>query len=52
MVEQVLELLAAGLLPREITTKWFPTLTLQDVYACVAFANQFVRREELTVSHR
>ena len=46
-VELVLELVAAGKSPREICTKWYPSLTIEDVYACVAFANQLVRDEEI-----
>jgi len=46
-VELVLELVAAGKSPREICTKWYDTLTVEDVYACVAFANQLVRNEEI-----
>ena len=46
-VELVLELVAAGKSPREIRAKWYPSLTIEDVYACVAFANQLVRDEEI-----
>ena len=49
MVEQILGLLASGVSPKEICTKWFSesNLTLDDIYACVAFANQLVSNEEI-----
>lgn len=43
MVEQVLDLLAAGLAVAESTSEdYFPDLTREDVLACVAFANQLL----------
>ena len=46
MVWQILDLLAAGLKPEEIAgEKYFPQITVQDVYACVAYANQLVQNE-------
>lgn len=48
MVWQILDLLASGLSPEEITSSdYFPDLTSDDVYACIAFANQFVKDEEI-----
>jgi len=48
MVYQVLDLLEAGLTPSEITSEdYFPDLTLDDVYACIAYANQLVKNEEI-----
>ncbi len=49
-VELVLELVAAGISPREICAKWYPTLHANDVYASVAFATQLVRNEEIHFS--
>ncbi len=48
MVHQVLDLLANGMSPREITSKdYFPDITIEDAYACIAFSNQFVKNEEI-----
>jgi len=50
MVEQVLDLLAAGLSIQEITSEeYFPDLSPEDVLACVAFANQLLKGEEFHV---
>jgi uncharacterized protein (DUF433 family) len=50
MVEQVLDLLAAGLSIAEITSEeYFPDLSREDVLACVAFANQFLKGEEIHI---
>jgi uncharacterized protein (DUF433 family) len=48
MVEQVLDLLAAGIPIDEITSEdYFPDLSKEDVLACVAFANQLLKDEEI-----
>jgi uncharacterized protein (DUF433 family) len=48
MVYQVLDLLAAGLSPQEIISEdYFPDLALEDVYACIVYANQLVKNEEI-----
>ena len=48
MVWQILDLLAAGIKPGEITGQnYFPQITLEDVYACIAYANQLVKNEEV-----
>jgi uncharacterized protein (DUF433 family) len=48
MVHQVLDLLAAGLPPQEIVSEdYSPELALEDVYACIAYANQLVKNEEI-----
>ncbi|MFH1610244.1 MAG: DUF433 domain-containing protein [Candidatus Bipolaricaulota bacterium] len=50
MVEQVLDLLAAGVSVSEITSEdYFPHLSKGDVLACVAFANEFLKGEEIHV---
>ncbi|MEA3459268.1 MAG: DUF433 domain-containing protein [Chloroflexota bacterium] len=50
MVWQVLDLLAAGLSPQEIVSEeYFPDFTLDDVHACVAYANQLVKNEEIYI---
>jgi uncharacterized protein (DUF433 family) len=48
MVEQVLDQLAAGIPIDEITSEdYFPDLSKEDVLACVAFANQLLKGEEI-----
>ena len=48
MVYLILELLAAGVSPEEIISDdYYPTITLEDVYACIEFANQFVKNDEI-----
>ena len=48
MVYQILDLLAAGIKPEEITgTDYYPQITLKDVHACIAYANQLVRNEDV-----
>lgn len=50
MVEQVLDLLAAGVPIEEIISEeYFPDLSCEDVLACVAFANQLLKGEEIHV---
>ncbi|RME00647.1 MAG: DUF433 domain-containing protein [Calditrichaeota bacterium] len=47
MVEQVLNLLSQGATPEEIISEDFPDLNKEDILACIAFANQLVRDEEI-----
>lgn len=48
MVSQVLDLLASGVSPKDIVSEdYFPDLTLEDVQACVAFANCLVKNEDI-----
>ena len=48
MVYQILDLLSAGLSPQKITGEdYFPQITPEDIYACIAYANQLVRNEEV-----
>ena len=49
MVHQVLDLLAAGASPEEIIAQDFPDLTREDIRACIAYANQLVKNEEVYV---
>lgn len=50
MVEQVLDLLAAGISIAEITSEeYFPDLSKEDVLACISFANKFLKGEEIHV---
>ena len=47
MVWQILDLLEDGLTFDEITTKYFPQITKEDIRACVEYANQLVKNEEV-----
>ncbi|MFZ2603821.1 MAG: DUF433 domain-containing protein [Candidatus Omnitrophota bacterium] len=50
-VFMVLELLAEGISPEEICSeRFYPDLKIEDVRACVAFANQFLSEEEIHFS--
>ena len=49
-VSMVLELLAAGHTPQVICRELYPDLTVEDVHACIAFANQFLTGEEIHFS--
>ena len=43
-VVQVLDLLADGVFPQEIVTKkYYPNLTLEQVYTCIAFASHALK---------
>ncbi len=47
-VSMVLELLSEGISPQEICSqRFYPDLSPEDIYACVAFANQFLSEEEI-----
>jgi uncharacterized protein (DUF433 family) len=46
-VSMVLELLAAGHTPQAICTEFYPDITVEDVKACIAFANQFLTGEDI-----
>lgn len=48
MVWQILDLLANGLSPTKIiSSDYFPDITVEDIYACISFANQFIKNEEI-----
>ena len=47
MVHQILDLLAADAIPAEIIQEDFPDQTLEDISACLMFANQFVHDEKI-----
>jgi len=49
MVHQVLDLLAEGVPPEEVIENDFPDLTLEDIRAAIAYANQLVKNEEIYV---
>lgn len=48
MVWQILDLLGAGVKPKQIISKdYFPQLSIADIYACIEYANQLVKNEEI-----
>ena len=48
MVWQILDLLSGGVKAEEIIGEnYFPQLELEDVHACIAYANQLVKNEEI-----
>ncbi len=50
-VVQVLDLLAAGKTPLEITSEdYYPDLTEDDVRACIAYASQIIRDDRIVPS--
>jgi uncharacterized protein (DUF433 family) len=48
-VHNVLELVEQGIRFDEITSKYYPDLSVEDVRACVAYAAALTRGEELHV---
>lgn len=49
MVSQILDLLEAGKSFQEVITDYFPDITVEDIKACIHFANQLVQNEEIHV---
>jgi uncharacterized protein (DUF433 family) len=47
MVWQILDLLEDGLTFDEIIANYFPQLTKEDISACIEYANQLVKNEEV-----
>lgn len=47
MVWQILDLLEDGLTFDEIIIKYYPQLAKEDIKACVEYANQLVKNEEV-----
>jgi len=48
MVYQILDLLASGVPAEEIMSQdYFPDLVREDILACIAFANQLVKDEDI-----
>ena len=48
-VEDVLELIQEGISFSEITKKYYPDLSIEDVKACAKYAADIVRSEEIHV---
>ena len=49
MVQQILDLLASGATAQEIIEEDFTDLEIKDIQACINFANQLVRDEEIII---
>lgn len=47
MVYQILELLEAGKTFEQIIADYFPDITKEDIRACVRFANELLKNEEI-----
>lgn len=47
-VYMVLELVEAGHTPQQIITGFYPTLTEDDVRACIRYATELTKSEEIT----
>lgn len=47
MLWQILDLLENGLTFDEIIKSYFPQITRQDIKACLEYANQLVKNEEI-----
>lgn len=51
MVEQILDFLASGVSLEELCgEQYFPSITLDDVLACIAFAARCVQNDEIHFS--
>lgn len=46
-VYMVLDLLEEGCSPQEIVTDFYPDLAVEDVLACIHYANALVKNEEI-----
>ncbi len=46
-VENVLELVQEGISFNEIITKYYPDLDIEDIKACIRYATDIVRSEEV-----
>lgn len=46
----VLELVQAGISFQEIIDKYYPDLTIEDVQACVKYATEIVKSEEVHIA--
>ncbi len=46
-VYMVLELVEAGYTPRQIVTEFYPTLTEDNVRACIRYATELAKNEEI-----
>jgi uncharacterized protein (DUF433 family) len=49
-VEQVLELVREGIAFDKIIKEYYPDLTLEDIHACIQYAIDVLKAEELHIS--
>ncbi len=49
-VEEVLDLLASGLTPTQVLADCYPSLTVDDIVACLRYAAHVVKDEEVHVA--
>ena len=47
-VYMVLELVEADYTPQQIIAEFYPTLTEDDVHACIRYATELTKNEEIT----
>lgn len=50
MIWQILDLLENGTTFDQIITKYFPQISAKDIKACVEYANQLVKNEEVRLA--
>jgi uncharacterized protein (DUF433 family) len=48
-VHMVLDLLEEGCSPEEIVTDFYPDLSVEDVRACIRYANSLVKNEDVHI---
>jgi uncharacterized protein (DUF433 family) len=47
-VYMILDLLESGIKPEEIISEdYYPDITVEDIQACISYANQLVKNEEI-----
>ncbi len=46
-VDNVLELVQEGISFKEITQKYYPDLAIEDIKACIQYALDLIRKEEI-----
>jgi len=53
MVYLILDLLAAGISPEEICgPDYYPTISIQDIHACIVYANRFVKYQAVPLAEQ
>jgi len=51
-VYAVLELVQAGISFDEIVNKYYPDITIEDIKACVRYATELIKAEEVHIGER
>jgi uncharacterized protein (DUF433 family) len=51
MVYLILDLLADGSTIEEIIEKDYPTITKEDILACIAYASTILKKEQVSIEH-